>query len=146
MFAQGLIDEWKLPPALYLPIAAGIAILSAFASRSNNQGFRTIVKAIRNNFVSYKAVDDAAKKILSSIGVPLVFREWVASIVAQIVTTVPDDYQVSNEHLVDIVSTKYSSLPNKEAKKLLPVPDNLAKVTFAKKRIAKTVITEAKIV
>jgi hypothetical protein len=146
VFAQ-VSTEWKLPPVIYLPVAAGIAILSVILGRiPKSQGFSMILRNIRQNFLSYEAIDDAAAKILSSVGVPEPFKTWVAKTIAQIITTLPNGNSMPVEQVADVVASRYSSLSIKDATKLLPIPRALAATTFASKRIAKKVITQGNLV
>jgi hypothetical protein len=140
------VIEWGLPPALYLPIAAGIAILSAIFGRSSNTGLGNIMKRLRQNFVSYRQIDEAAKQILSSFGVPAPFKSWVAGLVAQVISSIPDNQSIPTNQVVDIVASKYSDLSVKKAKALLPISDEMAKLSFARKRIAQEVIQHGNLI
>jgi hypothetical protein len=143
--AEGIAD-WELPPFVYLPIAVGISILSAIFGRKKQNGFGRIIRSIRDDFVSYQQVDDAAKSILSTIGIPEPFRTWCASAVADLLANTLTK-AAPKEQVADVVASRFADLSIKESKKLLSnMPDVVARHHFARKRLAKQLIQGGKIV
>jgi hypothetical protein len=146
LFAEGTAGDIldKIPAWLSLPFAVLIAFGGPILKLVGIGGgiLSVLVKGMRKNFVTYERVDKIVEVLLTTVGVPLLFADWVGDVIAKILVEAPQLLEASVEQKADVVASSFADLPVPKATNLLAtknnvaVPPNVMKVKFARKRIA----------
>jgi hypothetical protein len=101
--------------------------------------FGNVIRSLTKDFVTYDRVHKATELVLSQFAKLQPFSTWVATLLAELVTSIPST--ASNAQVRDIISSEYSKLSPKKAQELIPtLPSDIAKHSFARKMVANAVL------
>lgn len=139
---------------LLLPIVSLLGILGLTVAgvvvkvrKAQNTPLGQLIEKARANFVTPESVEQATESILRKFGVPVLFVEWASALVVSLITDAPVFRQASNEHLNSVVADVFSKKTTAEAKMLVSkhLPDQYVSDSFAKKRVANTILKQVDI-
>lgn len=142
-FIQPILDQlpaWALV-SLYSAVAIGYAIVRI---RKPNAPIRHIVKSIHDGIITPERIQSAVKGLFVRGRLPQSFCDWVADTVTSLLIRMPEFFNLSDDTQRSVVASVFSRLTKKQAIQILPVmPQDIARVQFGRKAIAKRIFEHA---